>query len=101
MYVILTWKGPQRATRVGITRGRVVRTMVTEEETRRLDSQPAAHRPAPRHRTQTDVNDTEQSLQKIKDSIRTIPTVKPEERKYRLCFIRVKDKPALIFLASY
>lgn len=70
------------------------------EGTRRLDSKPAAYELQVIDLGQMLINDTQQSLWKTRDSIRTIPVLKPKGRKHRLCFIRVNDKPASVLVAS-
>lgn len=52
-------------------------TIFAEEETKRLDSKSAAYELQDTECRQTLIDNTEQSLQKTRDSIRTIPAVMP------------------------
>lgn len=54
-----------------------MRTIFTEKETKGLDSKLAAYVLKDSELRQTLVSDTEQSPWKTRDSIRTIPVVKP------------------------
>lgn len=79
-----------------------MRTTFTKEETRRLDSKPAAYVLQDTEVRQMLINQTEQTTQRLlSKEIPLWPAPMPVGTIHRLCLTKVKDKPAPILLAPY